>query len=279
VVDSYEAPDPEFAAMVYETDRESDKQLERLRHASSAELKQVLREKAESTVARGTALLGLMGRHDPELKDLILELFDDPDQELWRMACCGGSRKDPRIHQKLRDKLADPDEWNWSHAAVELARAGDIDQDLLPQFKHWLEHGDEPHRNVAVECLKYLNSTDSRVVLEDYWESGDGDEETRMIIAAALLESGNPCGRNLLETVATSGVGHSSVFAATSIYFTRPLDGLNLMRKILDEGDLEAKQAMVQQIWNLAHLPRAFTADGLSEARVWVTQEVLSVRT
>ena len=46
------------------------------------------------------------------------------------------------------------------------------------------------------------------------------------------------------------------------------------MMHILDDGDLEAKQAMVNQIWNFADLPHAFTADGIHEARVWVQSEM-----
>jgi hypothetical protein len=46
------------------------------------------------------------------------------------------------------------------------------------------------------------------------------------------------------------------------------------MLLILDHGNLEAKQAMVNQIWNFESLPHAFTADGLAEARVWAKTQL-----
>ena len=46
------------------------------------------------------------------------------------------------------------------------------------------------------------------------------------------------------------------------------------MRRILDVGDLQAKQSMVNQIWNYADLPHAFTADGIHEARVWIETQL-----
>ena len=269
---SYEAPDPEDAASVHRTSIEFDRQSQRLEHASADELKVVVRNRAESNAARRTALLGLMVARDPELTDLVLELFDDPDQELWRTAIVGARLTDPRIRAKLQNLLDDPDDANWSKAAVTLARAGEVG--LLPRFVAWLEVGDEPHRNVAVECLKSLKNPSARLALENRWESGEGDDEIRLVVAAALLDFGDQRGRGLLDSVARSGDGSGSVFAATSIYITQPRDGLTHMLHILDNGSLEAKQDMVCQIWNFAHLPHAFTADGLAEARVWVEEQL-----
>lgn len=279
MADDYEGPDPEIAAIVHRTNAECDRQTSRLKHALPAELKAVVRNHSESTSARGRALLGLLSARDPELTDLILELFDDADQGLWRMVA-SLRLNDPRIRAKLQQKLDDADHHNgddnnWSQAAVMLARAGVVS--LLPRFVDWLETGDEPHRNVAVECLKMLKTPAASAVLEDYWKSGKGDAEIHLVIAAALLDLGNPCGRELLESAARSGAGSVSVFAATVIYISEPGDGLRQMLHVLDNGDLDARQAMVNQIWNFAHLPHAFTADGLSEARVWVEKQLESL--
>ena len=271
MTNAYEAPAPEIAEFVHRTNAECDRQADRLRDAPPDELKRVVRDRSESTAARGNALLSLMRVRDPELTDLILELFDDPDQDLWRMAICGAKRSDPRVREKLRNLLDDPDDRNWSEAAVTLARTGE--HSLQDRFAAWLETGDEPHRNVAIECLKSLKTPASQAVLENYWSRGAGDDETRLVAAAALLDLGNPCGRESLEAEAQRGRGSWSVFAATSVYIVEPSRGLPLMLHILDHGDLAARQAMVSQIWNFAHLPHAFTADGLAETRVWVESQ------
>jgi hypothetical protein len=48
------------------------------------------------------------------------------------------------------------------------------------------------------------------------------------------------------------------------------------MLHILKEGDLEAKQGMVNQISNFENLPHAFTAGGCDEARAWVESQLES---
>ena len=74
--------------------------------------------------------------------------------------------------------------------------------------------------------------------------------------------------------------------AATSVYVAgrcsenpdgpHRQDGLKLMLHILNEGDLEAQQGMVNQIWNFEQLPQAFTANGCDEARAWVESQLES---
>lgn len=275
MTDVYQAPDPEIAEFVHRTDAECDRQSERLEHASVEELKAVARNRGESNAARGVALLNLIGARDPEFTEILLELFDDPDQDLWRMAIVGARRDDPRIRAKLQSKLDDEDDQNWSEAAVALARRKD--ESLLPRFVAWLETGDESHRNVAVECLKFLKTPAAQAALQSFWDRGVGDDEIRLDVAAALFDLGDPRGRSLLDSVAQRGKGSWSVFAATSVYVVQPRDGLMLMLRILDHGDLEARQAMVNQIWNFAHLPHAFTVDGLAEARVWVERQLNEV--
>ena len=49
------------------------------------------------------------------------------------------------------------------------------------------------------------------------------------------------------------------------------------MRHILDQGEQEAMQDMVSQIAGFADLTHAYTADGIHEARVWVSQQLEEV--
>ena len=272
MAEQYEAPDPGFAARVHQTNAESDQQTARLENASLEELRHVVRDRKESTIARATALLGLMQARDPELNDLILELFDDPDPQLWRMVISDTSRNDARIRSKLLTLLDDSDEHNWSGAAFGLARRGE--EVILPRLIGWLNSQSPSHSHVAVECLKFLKIPSAIAALRDFWTSQAGDEELRLVVAAALLDLGNPCGRQLLQSVAQHADSGLSVFSATTIFGTSPREGLNLMLQILDHGSLEAQQAMVGQIWSFARLPHTFTADGLAEARLWVTEQL-----
>ena len=51
--------------------------------------------------------------------------------------------------------------------------------------------------------------------------------------------------------------------------------GLRCMIHVLDQGTLEAKQAMVLQISSLAgQLPHQYTADGIHEARLWAETQL-----
>ena len=268
----YEAPDPRVAELIYHSNAECDRESERLKDASTDELKNVLQNPQESTAARAEALLGLMGARVPEINDLILELIDDPNQELWRMSILGSRAKDPRIRAKLISLLDDPDDENWSTAATGLAFAKD--ESLFPRYVTWLKEGDEPHRNVAVECLKFLGTRAAINVLCDYWDGNCGDDELRLHVAAALFEMGDRRGHSLLKAVAERADGAISVFAATIVYCKQKSEGLSMMLKILNDGNLEAKQAMVNQIWNFESLPHAFTADGLAEARVWAKTQL-----
>lgn len=269
---TYEAPDPKIAEIVHRTNAECDRQQERLESASVAELKAVLRDRTESTAARGAAYSSLLKARAADLADLQLELLDDPDQKLWRMAALCLNLRDPRILAKLQQFLDDDNEDRWSTAAVALSRKSD--ETLLPRFAEWLRHGDRPHQNVAVQCLRLHKSETAKTVLRDVWTSGGWDQELRLVIAAALLDLGDDGGKSLLADAARQGAGSWSVFAATSIYLARREEGLEWMLHVLDHGDLEARQAMVNQIWNFAHLPHAFTADGCAEARLWVEQQL-----
>jgi hypothetical protein len=106
------------------------------------------------------------------------------------------------------------------------------------------------------------------------WDHGLGDEEDRLVLAAALLDLGDKSGTATLEATACAARGIWSVFAATTIYFHDSRRGLEFMLGILNRGDLEAQQSLVGQIWNLTHLPHAFTADGIHEARAWIESQL-----
>jgi HEAT repeat protein len=268
----YEPPDSSLADKVKRADAESERQHARLRGQPPAALKAVVRDPNEPYAARGNAMLLLLQHRDPELPEIVLGLFDDPDQSLWRLVIRCYCPDDARIRSRLLALLDDENEDNWSEAAVALARRSG--HSLLPRFEGWLREGDRPHRNVAVECLKALNSPEANRVLQEYWDRGDGDEKQRLLVAAALLSAGDDRGRTILEAAARGVQGGTSVFAATAIHAVDRREGLNLMMHILDEGDLEARQSMVTQIGSFAQLPHAFTAEGLDEARSWVRSEL-----
>jgi hypothetical protein len=178
---------------------------------------------------------------------------------------------DPRLVARLRSLLDDPVARNWSGAAVALARMQDAT--LLPRLADWLMAADDARRNVAVQCLQTLDTPEAQQLLRDTWQRPDWEGEPRAVLATALLAQGDERGLGLLEADALRAEGAASVFAATSIFCHRRGRGLELMLHVLDHGNLEAKRSMVNQIWNFAQLPHAFTADGLSEARLWVEQQ------
>src|SRR5829696_6882813 len=99
----YVAPEgsERFAELVHRQGAESDRQRQRLRDASTEEVKRVLRDRDESREARGNAILVLRMRRDPEMTDLLLELFDDPDQDLWQAVIRSYHPADPRIVARL----------------------------------------------------------------------------------------------------------------------------------------------------------------------------------
>lgn len=267
----YSPPDPGWAEIIHRDRIESDRQERRLKNSPPGKLREIARDPSQSPVARRTALMFLLIRRDPELPGIVLELFDDPDQDLWAMVIRSSHLADPRVAARLRGMLDSTDGRNWSEAACALATAGD--ETLLPRLTVWLEGGDRPHRNVAIECLRLLATSEALPLLQEFW-AGTTDEEDRLVAGAAILSLGDTRALPLLESTAKRAAGPWSVFAATSIYSSRRAAGLELMLHILDAGDLEARQSMVMQIWNFAELPHAFTADGIHEARVWAERRL-----
>jgi hypothetical protein len=267
----YVAPDPTVAELVYRSAQESERQHERLKDESSDVLKTVARDRGEPETARANALFFLLMRRDPEMPAILLELFDDPNPNLWQTVIGSYRPKDQRVQEKLHGFLNATNERSWSEAALALARLQD--QSLLPYLEDWLRAGDQPHRNVAIECLKVIKLPEAHSLLHDFWERGLGDEEDRYVLAAALLALDDKRGLPTLEATAHAAQGSWSVFAATTIYLHDAHRGLELMLNIINRGDLEAQQSLVSQIWNLTDLPHAFTADGIHEARLWIESQ------
>jgi hypothetical protein len=274
--------------MVHRGRVEMDRAQERLKDAPIERIKRVLHGARESPEARHYALGVLLKRHQgPEMTEALLRLFDDPMPELWQSAitsyCLNGSLRphvpsdawidpDPRVLERLREMLDERGGRAWSDAACALARVRD--EAILPRALEWLDRGDEPHRNVAIECLVQIGHDDALRHLADAWEAGGRDEADRIVLAVALLRRGDRRGWPGLVEIARRADSAWYVVSATHIGFSDPALGLGLMLHILDHGSLEARRSMVSQIWNFAHLPHAFTADGIHEARLWVEERL-----
>jgi hypothetical protein len=266
-----------FADLVHRHDRESATQHERLGREPAERLRSVLFDRDEPSTARANALMLLLQRRDAGIADDLLRLFDEPDPRLWLMAIRSFCPDDPRVLDRLRLLLDDPRDEVWSEAACALARRQD--EETLTRIVSWSHGGDVPRTNVATECLvRYENPEALRVLVEAWDRAGSLDAEARAVLAVALLRKGDTRGLDFLQDAARRADGATSVMASTWILQHDERLGLELMASILEHGTLAARRAMVQQIWNFARSPHAFTADGLEEARVWVQQRLQAQR-
>jgi hypothetical protein len=272
LLDDYAAPDPRAGEVVYRAEQEAERQRHRLTGAAVDRLRAVARDPGEPEAARAEALLGLLLRRDPEMPDILLGLFADPNPGLWRLVVQCYRPADPRVIDHLRRLLDDGLAENWSEAALALARLRD--PAVLPRLADWLRAGDRPRRHAAVQCLRAFDAPAARAMLRARWDGRAGDAEDQLVLAAALLGLGDPIGAALLDATARAAKGAWPVFAATAIYTHDPHRGLELMLGILSAGDLEARQGLVSQVWNLTDLPHAFTTDGAHEARAWVESQL-----
>jgi len=275
----YVPPPPAVAEQIHQSHVESTAQHERMQSLSTDELKVVVLNREESTPARGNALLALMMSNDGQLcPDVQLPLLGDPDKDIRRSAIRAYARtRNDQIRDRLVELMSDADDTTWSSAAVALSHAQDLPS--LNAFDRWLQVGDREHRNVAIECLKSYGE-EGQTRLQQFWDSDAGDAEDRLVVAMALLSLEDSRGLSMLHSTAESCCGAWSVASATSIYISNDRrQGLQLMLRIIDDGDLEAKQSMVSQIWNFTKLPHAFTADGIHEARCWVETELAAQAT
>lgn len=278
------------AEWVYQQQRAMDELNHRLRAASLEQLKQIARDANEPIVTRTAALARLEVSElgypivplDPEVPDILLGLLGDPDPEARRGAlqCSSSVWFDPRVVERVRRLLDDPDVYVHAEAATVLAMRRD--ETVLSHLLRWFHGDDQPHRNAAAQGLRLLNTLEARRVLREGWDQGGRNEEDRIGLAMTLLMAGDPCGVSLLSDVARRADSDWSCAAAAVLYHSAAhrTDSLRLMREILDRGSLEAKRRMVSGISNLNRglLLHAFTADGIHEARCWIDQQLQQPR-
>ena len=163
----------------------------------------------------------------------------------------------------MRRQLESTDDHVKAEAAIALAKIND--PSILPKLLEWFNGANEGYRNVAIEAFKTLDTEQARDTLVRSYEEGGRGEQDKAVLATALLRMGDTRGLEFLDGVARRARGALSVMAATWIYAEHEADeGLRLMLHVLDNGDLDAKRSMVNQIcYSFMHSPHAFTADGI----------------
>jgi hypothetical protein len=275
---TYIPPDPAVVEAVHRRNRDSREQYQRLKDAPVSLLRRILIDRAAPTEARGNALGILLQRKDAAVPELLPELFEDPELGHQAIRHCPltdagfaafpGCQRDPKVVERVRGLLDHARDRIWSCAALALARAKD--ETLRPRLLNWFHKGDQGHRNVAIEALIELDAAEAAGVFRESWQSGGRDDEDRLVLAGALLRLGDTRALDFLEAATQRAEGAWAVFAATSITEYDAVWGFRLMQWILDHGDSESLSSLVMHAWNMAHLPHAFTADGIHETRLWV---------
>ena len=273
----YQPPPPEVAEYVYEANAECERQRQRLEGASAQTAWTIATNRGESTAARMEAILVLARKRDPRMTELILSLFDDPDTDVWSGVIRSFHPDDPRIRERLRERAQSEDIGAAAEALCVLAMMKD--ECALTVCRDWLT-GAQGQRNAAVEALRILGSGEAKKLLESRWDEELPSDEDRHALAFALVQFGHPSAIVHAQRRAELADDDWAVAAATSIYISDKPTGLRLMRKILDEGQLAARQGMVGQISSLAgHLLHEYTADGIYEARLWVEKQIEALPT
>ncbi len=260
------------AAFAKDSADDLEAQRRRLDGADEATLRAVVADRSEPSSARGTALAGLVAllRREPTLADLLMPLFDDPDDALAEAAIGAAPAFDKRVGPRLVVMLDDPRPGRWSAAAVALARRKD--QAVVPRLAAWWLGVDQGRRHVAFAALPFLLAPDAwGDWLESAWDRDDRTEADRLGLAAALLARGDERGVPVLVDLAWRADGLASVAAAEAIEADDPAAGLELFDRILTAGEpIEVRWALVEHLARRAGLPHVWTADGLAEARSWV---------
>ena len=271
---NYLPPDPSVGEFVHRKNEVLRECLEQIENLNDQELRDLVNDGKQSSDLRVIALLQLVPRRDRDSRaELLCDFLDDPDPDVSAAALSHCPLIDKRSIEKARRMVGSPHGRVKSEAVVALAKWGD--QTILSQLLEWFAGDDEQNRNLAIEGLKTLASDEAKLHLEQSYEQGGRDDMDRAVLAIALLRLRDERGVDFLKTVAERAQGPLSVMAATWLYGEyKPDTGLKLMLNLLDNGDLEAKRGMVNQVWNFAHLPHAFTADGIHEARLWVQQKL-----
>ncbi len=137
----------------------------RFQAQADEELTRLLQDQGEPREVRSTALAVLVDRHrkGSALAGIVLELFDDPDEELARLAIRSSPPFDQALTDRLRGFLEDPREGLRAEAALTLARRKD--PKLLRRISPWLLGGDPPRTRLALTCLDWLLSVEDRITL------------------------------------------------------------------------------------------------------------------
>src|SRR6266404_2040863 len=220
----YIPPNPAVAERVYKQ-RLAEKALgQRLRDASVEQLRELARDVNEPPDVRISALCTLVhsfGQYpavpdDPELSDMLLGFLAEPDPEMRRVAL-QLSRPfwpNPHVVGRVGCLLDDPDILVRAEAGMALAMKHD--EAVMPYLLAWFHGEDQPHRNVAMQGLRWMNTPEARRVLREGWEQGGRSEEDRVGLAILLMWSGPPCGVPFLEEVAHRAKGVWSVVAASA---------------------------------------------------------------
>ena len=277
----YVPPDPSVAEFVHQKNSELREARDRLGSMSDDQLRIVLYDSGESSAARGNAM-GLLFRrldrkatHFPKvLAGLLKPLIGDPDPDICTQAIKYCPLNDHELISKVRQVAGSDRRRPQSEAVIALAKIKDAE--VYHSLVDWFHGDDESYRNLAIEGLLTFNTAQARQILEESYASGGRSENDRAVLAVALLRLGNTRGIEFLKELARRANDSWSVMAATWIYHHSSTDGLLLMRHIVDNGQLEAKQSMVGQVSGLANLPHAYTADGIHEVSFWIDQQLES---
>jgi hypothetical protein len=264
--------------MTAEADR-ANRERAGFQEADDPTLRAILSDRNRPALSRMNALMLLIQRgrkgRDGSLAEILIPLWDDPDENLVRMAIESAPAGDPEVRAGLHALLDGPRSDQWSNAASVLARRGDAT--IIPRLTGWFRDGDEAHRNVAWSCLCFdglLGPDDRRALLREAWDAGGRDDSDRAMLAVGLLNLGDRTGWDFLVDFARRADDYAAVWAAETVMEHDPALGLDLMLQILDHGaTFQVRWGMVERIARAAGLPHVWTADGLAEARQWVVQQ------
>ncbi|HTQ39771.1 MAG TPA: HEAT repeat domain-containing protein [Pirellulales bacterium] len=210
------------------------------------------------------------------LVELLGGLLNDPHPDIAKSAIRHCRLTYERHIEAVRAALDHPENRVQAEAAIALAKIKDAK--IFDTLQQWFDRDEQGFRNVAIEALKTLGTDEARDTLIESYEKGGRNEGDKAVLANALLRMGDERGVNFLNSLAIRAQGRWSVFAATALYIANYSDaGLRLLLHILENGDNEAKQRMVNQIcYNWIHSPHAFTGEGIHEARRWVQGKLKS---
>lgn len=274
----YTPPDSTVADLVYAREKELEDARREVQGLEPWELRRRLYSQSESTAVRLESLLKLLRQlprnesRAAKLMELLEPLLSDSNPAILCQAIKLCPRCSSELAAKLRTLTHSANASVRSEAFLALAQRGD--PETLESCIERFVCSDQSERNLAIEALCVANTPESRRRLLDGFEHGYRGEQDRVTLGLALLRLGDERGLPLLKEVAQRANDAWSVAAATWIHVYRPVEGLRLMRHILDSGTAAAVQMMVLQISSLADVAHAYTADGIHEARLWIDRQL-----